>query len=231
MTEDTGRQETFEAFKKSFFYGSRHDPNFKFIEHFSDKEAGDFFQILLQKISQGFDSHDFSQTAEHVLAWQAKAYSHQKGFEYTEGPFTRPEKPVSESRVALLTSTGHFAEGDDPEPLGVKNMSQEEAVNRVMEFIKEKPKLSAIPKDIPVENLRVRHGGYDISGVQADPDVAFPIRQLRELEKEGIIGQLAENAYSFVGACSQMHLLKKSGPEWTGLFKEQATDAALLVPV
>ncbi|MDM8515483.1 glycine/sarcosine/betaine reductase selenoprotein B family protein [Desulfobacterales bacterium HSG16] len=231
MTEDTSGKETFEEFRKSFFYGARHDPNFKHIKEFSDKDGGDFFQILLQKIAAGFDSGDFSQMKDHVLEWQSKAHSEQKGFEYEDGPFTRPEKPLSESRLSLLTSTGHFIEGQDPEPFGVKNMSQEEAVSRIMEFIKEKPALSAIPKDIPVENLRVRHGGYDIKGVQADPDVALPIRRLRELEQEGIIGQLTENAYSFTGACSQKYLLKKAGPEWANLLKEQSTDVALLVPV
>ena len=36
MAEGTGRQETFAEFKKSFFYGSRHNPNFKFIKDFSE---------------------------------------------------------------------------------------------------------------------------------------------------------------------------------------------------
>ncbi|MGO1469365.1 MULTISPECIES: hypothetical protein [Bacillota] len=42
-------------------------------------------------------------------------------------------------------------------------MTQQEAINRIGEFIKEKPTLSFIPKDTPVDKLYVRHGGYDIS--------------------------------------------------------------------
>jgi hypothetical protein len=57
------------------------------------------------------------------------------------------------------------------------------------------------------------------------------LEPLRELEQEGTIGELAENAYSFVGACAQTRLLKHSGPQWVGMLKQEAIDVALLVPV
>ena len=46
-----------------------------------------------------------------------------------------------------------------------------------------------------------------------------------------MIGALAEDAYSFVGATAQSRLLKQSGPEWVKLFQQKQVDAALLVPV
>ena len=54
-------------------------------------------------------------------------------------------------------------------------MTQEEASDRIGEFLKAEPSLSAIPFETPEENLRVRHGGYDIRSAQADPNVVFPI--------------------------------------------------------
>jgi len=131
----------------------------------------------------------------------------------------------------LITSTGHFVEGNDPEPLGAKNMTQQEAIERIVEFVKEAPQLSIIPVDTPEDKLRVRHGGYDIRGVQADPNVAFPLQRLLDLEHEGVVGQLIRQAYSFVGACSQKRLLKQTGPQWIEIFNQQPMDAALLVPV
>ena len=37
---------------------------------------------------------------------------------------------------------------------------------------------------------------------------------LKELATEGIIGELAEENYSFVGATSQKRLLNEAAPEW-----------------
>jgi hypothetical protein len=140
-------------------------------------------------------------------------------------------KPLAQSRLALISSSGHFVSGDDPEPFGVKGMTQEEAQDRIMDFLRAEPVLSEIPIDTPVEDLRVRHGGYDIRAAQADPNVNLPLTRLREFEAEGHIGEFASPAYSFVGACSQTRLIKRTGPKWVRLLQERAVDAALLVPV
>jgi hypothetical protein len=231
MTPDDSKRESFEAFKKSFSYGSRTDLNFKFLANLSDEEAAKFFQNLLWKLGDSFNDGTFDRLVAHVYEWQIQAYSEEGKWIYDQGPFTPLRKPISKSRLALLTSSGHFVAGDDPEPFGVKNMTQTEATERINEFLKTEPKLSTIPIDTPQERLRVRQGGYDIRGAQADPNVVFPLERLLELEKEGRIGELAPVAYSFVGASSQMRLLKQAGPQWVKMFQKQQIDALLLVPV
>ena len=228
---DDANKESFQEFIKSFSYGSRTDLNFKFLAGLADDDAAKFFQDLLWKLGDSFDDGQYSRLVEHVYHWQAQAYSGAGRTAYDDGPFAPLRKPVSESRMALLTSTGHFVEGDDPEPFGVKQMTQDEATERIMEFIRSEPELSFIPVDTPRENLRVRHGGYDVRAAQADPNVAFPIERLQELSKEGLIGQLAPTAYSFIGACAQSRLLKRAGPQWVKILQEQEIDTALLVPV
>ena len=229
---DTPKPESFEDFKKSFSYGSRTDLNFKFLAKLSDDQAAKFFQDLLWKLGDAFDDGNFSQIVEHVCEWQKRAYSSEdKKFTYDDGPFTPLQKRVSDSSLALITSTGHFVEGKDPEPLGAKNMTQQEAIEKISEFVKEAPQLSTLPVDTPEDKLRVRHGGYDIRGVQADPNVAFPLQRLLDLEHEGVVGQLIRQAYSFVGACSQKRLLNQTGPQWIEIFQQQPMDVALLVPV
>jgi hypothetical protein len=226
------KPESFEEFKKSFSYGSRTDLNFKFLAKLSDDQAAGFFQDLLWKLGDAFDDGNFAHIFEHVCEWQKRAYGGEiKKFTYDDGPFALFQKRVSDSRLALITSTGHFVEGKDPEPLGIKKMTQQEAIEKISDFVKEAPQLSIIPVDTPQEKLQVRHGGYDIRGVLADPDVAFPLRRLLEMEQEGAIGKLIPQAYSFVGACSQKRLLKRTGPQWVEIFKQQSIDAALLVPV
>ena len=231
MKRQTTAKETFESFKNSFFYGSRVNMNFKFLEHLSESEADLFFQGLLKRLSEAYDRNDDGRVSAYIIEWQLKAYSHQKGFAYEEGPFAPLSKPLSELRLGLLTSSGHFVKGQDPEPLGVKNMTQDEALARVMDFLKEEPQLSSIPIDTPPEQLCVRHGGYDISGSKLDCNVSLPIQRLNEFVRKGLIAELASPAHSFVGACSQKRLLKKTGPRWVKILQEQKIDAALLVPV
>ncbi|HUT14851.1 MAG TPA: glycine/sarcosine/betaine reductase selenoprotein B family protein [Anaerolineae bacterium] len=231
MTSKASQHEAFEAFKNSFSYGSRTDLNFKFLKSLSDQDAARFFQDLLWKMGDSFDDGDLDRLVEHVYEWQIRGYSGAKRYAYQDGPFTLLRKPISESRLVLLTSSGHFVEGQDPEPFGVKNMTQKEAIDRIGEFARTEPQLSSIPIDTPRERLRVRHGGYDIRAAQADPNVAFPLDRLVELRNEGLIGELLPEAYSFVGATSQTRLLKQAGPKWVKMLTQQQIDAALLVPV
>ncbi|MCP3898519.1 MAG: hypothetical protein GY707_02165 [Desulfobacteraceae bacterium] len=229
-TEQTD-QETIENFKKSFFYGSRSDMNFKFLSKQSDEEVGVFFQKLLQNIAIAYDNGTPDALFDFVTNAQEESYSKEVRFANETGPFTPMKKSISKSNVLLLTTSGHFAKGDDPKPLGVDNMTQQEAQKRIMEFIKEEPALSAIPRDIAPKDLMVRHGGYDISGAKSDPNVVFPLDLLKNLEQKKQIGKLAENAFSFVGACSQKRLMKKTGPKWVTQIKGMDIDAALLIPV
>ncbi|PIV26148.1 MAG: hypothetical protein COS37_07900 [Anaerolineae bacterium CG03_land_8_20_14_0_80_58_20] len=231
MSDDNQQKETFEDFKNSFNYGSRSDLNFKFLKNLSDTDASRFFQELLWKIGDSFNDGDFTRVADYVNETQAKAYAGVGRFIYDDSPFTPLRAPLSQLRLGLMTSSGHFVDGDDPKPFGVENMSQQEAEMRIDDFLKVEPQLSVIPMNTPEEKLRVRHGGYDVRGAKADPNVNFPLTHLRELQAEGRIGELASDAYSFVGAAAQLRLLNHTGPEWVRMFQEKKIDALLLAPV
>jgi D-proline reductase (dithiol) PrdB len=228
---DDSQNESFQEFKDSFAYGSRSDLNFKFLKGLSNEEGSRFIQDLLWKLGDTLDDGEIDRLVAHVFRSQVRAYSGEGHWSYDEGPFTPLKKPVSESKLALLTSSGHFVAGTDPEPFGIENMTQTEAAERIGDFLQTEPQLSTIPITTLEENLRVRHGGYDVRGAQADPNVAFPYRRLLALEEQGLIGELAPDAYSFVGACAQMRLLNHVGPRWVNLLQQQQIDAALLVPV
>jgi hypothetical protein len=227
----TEEKMTFEDFKNSFFYGDRSNMNFKFLSHLSEAQAASFFQELLQELGSTINDGNVERLMSLVVDWQTKGYAHQKNFDYYEGPFTPLDRGVDQTKVGLLTSSGHFVQGEDPEPLGVKAMTQKQAEDRIKDFLKAEPQLSVIPSDTPIDRLVVRHGGYDICGSADDPNVTFPLALLRRLAKEGKIGKLAQEVYSFVGACSQTRLLKHNGPLWVQRMKEQGVQAALLVPV
>lgn len=230
MASDSPDLESFAAFKDSFSYGSRSDLNFKFLKALGDQDAARFFQELLWKLGDTLDDGCSERLVAHVYEWQMRGYAGEGRQAYADGPFTPLKKPVAASRLALLTSSGHFVADQDPEPFGVANMTQQEAETRITDFLKAEPQLSAIPFNTPRDQLRVRHGGYDIRGAQADPNVVFPLERLVALRNEGAIGALAPDAYSFVGACAQSRLLKHSGPRWVAMLQQQEMDAALLVP-
>jgi len=205
--------------------------NFKFLKSLPDEDAGLFFQDLLWKLGDASNDGDFEPINRHIFDWQIQAYTGKSNWEYEDAPFTSMGKPVSEAKIGLLTTSGHFVEGDDPKPFRVEHMRQAEAQSRISEFLKGEPVLSAIPVDVAKENLRVRHGGYDIRAAKSDPNTVLPIHRMRELEKEGVIGQAMDIVYSFVGATAQKKLIHTYAPEWADHFKAMGVDGMILVPV
>ncbi len=233
--DPTEHDETLAEFKNSFFYGSRSNLNAKFLASLTPTEAADAIAALLGTIDDVLDDGDATALVERFIAWQQRGYRPREGaterFSYEDGPFAPLSKPLSESRVALVTSSGHFVAGDDPQPFGVSDMTQAEAEARINEFLRAAPTLSSIPSDISPADLRVRHGGYPIAAVTDDHQVALPIGHLRHLADQGRIGELADRAYSFVGAASQLRLRDHVAPEWADLLRSEQVDLALLVPV
>jgi len=232
MTDSTS--ESLEEFAASLSYGTRSDLTFKFLPQFKDPGLGDALASLLHEAGAMLDSGDPGQLIDLAIALQADGYRSRpvpERFHYADGPFTSPTLAVADSRVALLTSSGHFTVDDDPRPLGVESMTQLEAEERISEFLKEAPTLSEVPVASTPNELLVRHGGYDVRGSLSDHNVSFPIDRLRELEARGTIGDLHATAYSFVGACSQTRLRKQTAPEWAERLKATGTDVVLLVPV
>lgn len=225
--------ETLEDFARSLSYGQRSDLSFKFLAGLDGSSAGDRVASILGEVGAVFDTGDPSDLIDTTIAAQVDSYrsrSVHERYRYEEGPFASPARPVAESRLALITSSGHFVADDDPKPFGIDAMTQQEAEERINDFLKEAPVLSEIPVDCDETELRVRHGGYDIRGARADHNVVFPIDRLRELDDDGVVGSLCETAYSFVGACAQMRLINEIGPRWANRIASTGTDIALLVP-
>jgi hypothetical protein len=230
--DDVPAVESLEEFKNSFSYGTRSDLTFKFLKSLTPHDAGEFFRRLLWQIGHSLDDGDIDPIHQLVVEWQVRGYEGSgRNHQYEDGPFTRPAKPVAESRVGVLTSSGHFADGDDPKPFGIENMTQPEAEARISEFLRDTPALSAISTDLASDDLRVRHGGYDVRSVIHDQEVAFPLTTMNTFAEEGRIGALHSPMYSFTGATSQGRLRNQAIPEWIERIEGDGVDVLLLVPV
>jgi len=225
------RKETFDEFRNSFSYGSRTDLLFKFLKSGSEQQADDFLQELLHRAGDLIDDGNTAPIVEAIVRAQSKAYSGPGIFEYHDKPFAKLEQPLSESRIALLTTTGHFVDGDDPKPFGMENLTQEQVVKMTGEFGKADPVLSEISITTSRAETNVRHGGYDIRATAADRNVSLPIDRMNELAAAGIIGEFVSPAYSFVGLTSQLRLRKEIGSEWAVRAKAASAQAAVLIPI
>lgn len=105
---------------------------------------------------------------------------------------------------------------------------QEQAVARIKEYLREAPALMPISSGISLADLRVRHPGYDIRGAARDINCIFPIAALTDLAREGVIGRISKQHYSFVGAASQLQLRNEIAPGWGRKLRE-GIDICLLV--
>lgn len=129
-------------------------------------------------------------------------------------PWTPLEKPLSECRVGLIASGGIYAAG------------------QVAFHTKDDFSFRAIPTDVATADLRTAHFAYDQTDARRDPNVVFPIDTLRGLAGEGVIGELADNAFTFMGGIySARKVCDHLAPQLTEQLKTARVDAALLVPV
>lgn len=127
-------------------------------------------------------------------------------------PWTPLAKPLSEARVALVTTAGLHVRGDRPFTGGEQGYR-------------------TLPADTPARDVMLSHTsiGFDRTGIMADLNVVFPVDRLRELVAAGELGSLAARNYSFLGAQRSYDGLQgESGPEVARLLREDGVDVVLL---
>ncbi len=134
-------------------------------------------------------------------------------------PFAKPRRPLREARIALVTSGGVYAPGQEP--------FDEEKKGGDVSF-------RVIPRDADVATLGIAHrsDAFDQTGFRADRNLGLPLDRLREMESAGVIGSLAPRALSFMGSISAPgRLVKETAPEAAALLQADDVDVALLVPL
>jgi D-proline reductase (dithiol) PrdB len=98
-----------------------------------------------------------------------------------DAPWTPLTKPLSKCKVALISSGGIHHKDQIPF------------------HSKDDISYYRIPRGVNIKDLRISHFGYRTDDAQKDPNCVFPIERLRELEAEGVIGEFADPAYTFMG--------------------------------
>lgn len=123
-------------------------------------------------------------------------------------------KPLSNMRIALITTAGLHFRDDDAFGLvddGFRPISGDEN-----------------PDDLVMSHSSVN---FDRSGFQEDINTVFPLARFRELEARGTIGSLASIHYSFMGAGLPPEAYEGSARGLAGMLKQDKVDAVFLTPV
>jgi len=128
-------------------------------------------------------------------------------------PFTRPDKPLARSRLALVTTAGLHLDGDRLFTGGDQSFR-------------------VIPSETPPTKIRQSHAsiGFDRTAAMRDLNVIFPMDRMRELVAAGELGSLGPNYYSFLGAQRPPYdtLLHQSGPEVARRLRDEGVDVVFL---
>lgn len=128
--------------------------------------------------------------------------------------WTAPDRPLSELRIALITTAGlHFR--DDP----------------AFEFAD--ASFRPIDGREDAAGLVMSHSSvnFDRTGFAEDVNLVFPIDRFRELEARGEIGGHADVHYSFMGAGLLPEAYEHSAAQVAGLLKQDSVDVVFLTPV
>ena len=134
-------------------------------------------------------------------------------------PWAPLAKPLDQCRLALLSSAGFVLPGQESFDESIRGGD---------------PSFREIPSDVDVSILLDTHRSetFDHTGLGRDPNLAFPIDRVRELEEEGRIGSVNRRHLSFMGSITAPgRLTKRTAPEAVRWLANDGVDVALLVPV
>ena len=127
-------------------------------------------------------------------------------------PWTPLSKPLARCKVALMSSGGILYR-DQPR------------------FHREDASWREIPKNATQADLDIWHFGYRTDDARIDHNCVFPLARMREMEAEGVIGELSDPAYSFMGGIySSRRVRDELAPAIADELKRAHVDAFYLVP-
>ena len=128
--------------------------------------------------------------------------------------WTTPTKPLSQMRIALIT-TARLHYRDD----------------RVFDLAD--ATFRPLDGDENPDALVMSHSSvnFDKTGFTEDVNLVFPLTRFNELVDDGVVGSLASVHYSFMGAGLLPQAYEASAAQVAGMLKQDNVDAVFLTPV
>jgi len=130
--------------------------------------------------------------------------------------FTELRRPLSEARVALVTTAG--AHLDDQPPFHTETVAGDHSWR-------------IISDDADLTHLEFSHTHYDTSSAVLDPNVVFPLDRLHEVVDSGRIGGTSPIHIGMMGFNPDPRpIIDVTGPAVASLLIDAEVDLAILVP-
>ncbi len=131
-------------------------------------------------------------------------------------PLAKLHKPLSESRLTFISTAGVQPRGtlpfDTVHPIGDYTFRR-------------------VPSDSKPSELEIHQLKYPTAGATRDLNVIFPLERLQELAREGVIGGLTENFFSFIGYNMDAERLERTlAEDIADAVVAEGSDIALLSP-
>lgn len=124
-------------------------------------------------------------------------------------------KDVSKAKIALVTSGGIVPKGN---PDHIESSSASKYGKYDIDGV----------TDLTEETHETAHGGYDPVYANEDSDRVLPVDVLRDMEKEGVIGELHRYFYTTTGNGTSVANSKKFAAEFSEQLKADGVDAVIL---
>jgi len=137
---------------------------------------------------------------------------------FEDVPFTPLTKPLSESRVVLVTTSDIAAQGVDQD--------RDETVSVSMGGH------YSIPSDLPIDRYYSDSHGFDRHATTLeDVGAFFPLARLREAVEAGRVAGITRRVHNVCTAYSQRRTREQDAPEVLRRCREDGADVAILTPV
>lgn len=140
-------------------------------------------------------------------------------------PWTKVERPLADLTFGLVTSGGLYLRDAQP-PFDVEREKREPTWGD--------PTYRAIPASAAQADIAVSHLHLNPAFAETDFNVVLPITRFQELAAQGVIGGLADDAYSFMGfqgfPPDTSAWQTRYGPETAAKFQAAGVDCVLLTP-
>ena len=127
----------------------------------------------------------FLETAIHELLAATVKY----GSLATDIPWAPVSKPLSESRVSVVSTAGLSMRGDEPFDMETERKRPSWG----------DPTWRRLRSDVSTATIQAHHLHIETSHLLKDLDVCFPVPLLRVLQAEGVVGEVAPSHYSIMG--------------------------------
>ena len=127
---------------------------------------------------------------------------------------TSPTKPLSECRVAIVTTAG-LKPGGEVELWMMGNQTYQELPDGA-------------------HDLQLSHfsPNFDRTGIIQDLNVVYPADRLHEMADAGEIGSVNERNFSFMGAQAEFStIIQDTGPQVAQHLVDDGVDVVLLTPI